>query len=58
LKHHRHIALARRYYIDAPTTKMDFAAAQRFKASDHPQQGRFAAAGWSEEYRKFAVCDL
>ncbi len=58
LEHHRDVALFRRHIIDDAVADPDFAAGDVFKAGDHAQQGRLAAARWADQHDEFAVIDI
>jgi hypothetical protein len=44
--------------VDVAPADPDLAAADLFEAGDHPEQGRFAAAGRADEHDELAVLDL
>ena len=57
LEHHGDVALFRRQVVDDALADADLAAGDVFQAGDHPQQGRFAAAGGADQHDEFAVAD-
>src|SRR5690348_6645176 len=49
LEHHGDATVAWTYRIDTRVSEMDLAGTWCLKAGDHPQQGRFPAARWTQE---------
>ena len=58
LEDHRDVAILRRVEIDDPVADADLAVGNVLEAGDHAQQGRFAAAGRSDQGDEFAVLDV
>ena len=58
LEHHCRIALVGRQLIDRFPAQVDLTLIRTFKAGDHPQCGRFSAAGRSEQRHKAAGLNL
>src|SRR6185436_1056378 len=57
LEHHRDLALGRREIVAALAGDQDLARGDRLEPGDHAQQGRLAAARWSDEDHELAVLD-
>ena len=55
MKHHRHIAVFRRGFVDATVIEADFAAADRLQTGDHPQKRAFPATGGADKRDEFAI---
>jgi hypothetical protein len=57
LENHREVAVLWRHGVDDAAADRDFALGHCLESSDHPQQGRLAAAGWPEQNDEGAVLD-
>src|SRR6266498_3349925 len=57
LEHHRDVAVARLQAGDVSIADADRAVVDRLEARDHPQQGRLAAAGGTDEHHELAALD-
>ena len=57
LEHHGGVALIRRESVDGLVAEIDLALVRAFKAGDHAQRRRFAAAGGTEQRDEFARLD-
>ncbi len=58
LEHHRDAALGGGQVVDPPAVDAQLAVRDAFQTGDHPQQGRFAAAGRTDENHEFLVVDV
>ena len=58
LEHHRDIAILRRDVVDDALADPERAVADLLEAGDHPEAGRLAATGRSDEHHEFAICDF
>jgi hypothetical protein len=58
LEDHRDVAVFRLEGVDHPFADAQLAPADRFQAGDHPQRGRLATAGRSDQDQEFAVVDI
>ena len=58
LEHHRGRPLVGRHVDDALPVDLDIARRGLFKARDHPQRGRFAAAARAQNAQEFAILNL
>jgi hypothetical protein len=58
LEHHGDVAVLRHHVIHDPVTDGYLAVGDIFKAGDHAQQGRLAAARWPHQRHELAVCDV
>ena len=55
LEHHGGVALIRRESVDGLIAEIDLALVRAFKAGDHAQRRRFAAAGCGDNQGYFRV---
>jgi len=58
LEHHVHVALVRRDTGDVVTVQEDIAFCRLVESGDHPQGGRLAAAGGTQQREELAFDDL
>ena len=58
LEHHRDPAFLGRDVVDLPVADKEIAAADRFKAGDHAQDGALGAARRTDEHHEFTVFDV
>ena len=58
LKHHRDVPVTGRHVVDDAAADRDRPLADLLEARDHPQGGRLAAAGRSDDDDELTVADL
>ena len=58
LEHHRDVAVFRRHVVDDVAPDHDVAAGDILEPRDHPQRGRFAAAGRPHQHDELVVGDI
>ncbi len=58
LEHHRDVAVLWRHIVDDVAPDHDVAVGDVLKAGDHPQRGRFSAAGRPDQHDKLMVGDV
>src|SRR5579885_3128968 len=58
LEHHRDVAILGRHIVDQLVADIDLARSRLFQPGDHPQCGRLAATGRTDQHDKLTIGDI